>query len=139
MIKTIFYFCLLLSTGIVQALPDATTVFCQQYPDSGLCKNDKTDCTTCHAGPPNLNDYGKCVKTNLNGDFNSSIENAILSSEDEDCDNDGVSNHDEIVAGFLPGDKNNTPSNSNNDGNNEPRGTCDERNQESDWNICGYD
>jgi hypothetical protein len=62
-------------------------------------------CSTCHDGVPALNDYGADA-TAAAGATRTAKMQAI---EGDDSDGDGVSNIDEINAGFNPGDSGDTP------------------------------
>lgn len=74
----------------------------------------------CHTQtPPILNVYGEQLKTVLlpdkarplsHDDFTAGLKEAMQKIADLDADGDGVSNIQEIKEGYLPADKNNTPS-----------------------------
>lgn len=101
------------------AQPSAPGTFCKEFPNSPLCAGGGIDCTVCHTIPPALNAYGKQLKASLlpgqkrplkHDDFTRGLKDALAAIGDKDADGDGVSNNDEILAGYLPGDKNSKPS-----------------------------
>lgn len=126
----LFYVCATLSCGLVLSLcwspvrgvkakPSAPEVFCGVYGDSLLCKNGHISCQVCHAEtPPGMNPFGQQVAAQLlvgtkrplsHDDFVAGLKDVLLKIGAQDADGDGVSNMDEIKAGYLPGDKNHTP------------------------------
>lgn len=65
-------------------------------------------CETCHIGK-NLNSYGKDFKNTIK--IQKDITKTFLELNNLDSDEDGVSNYDEIIANFNPGDKFSYPKN----------------------------
>jgi hypothetical protein len=98
------------------AKPDGPKVFCETYPDSGLCEGTLVTCSLCHTStspPPNTawNQYGGAVygKRTPGADFAKDLPNALLAVEADDSDNDDLDNISEILLGSLPGDALSTP------------------------------
>ncbi|NRA65462.1 MAG: hypothetical protein HRU19_13325 [Pseudobacteriovorax sp.] len=103
MIRTILFSFAILLSNFAYASPDATTIFCQKYPNSGLCEDQAASCNVCHAGPPSLNDYGLSIKENIGGDLITNLPDALGKIEAIDSDGDGASNLTEIEENAHPG------------------------------------
>ncbi|SMF51703.1 hypothetical protein [Pseudobacteriovorax antillogorgiicola] len=91
--------------GQLMALPIGPSIVCQQFEDSPLCPS-QVSCTFCHTTPPQMNDFGTCIKNQLgDGTFDTELALALDTTQELDCDNDGFKNLQEIMAGTFPGDR----------------------------------
>jgi hypothetical protein len=121
---------------VVKAVPQATKIFCEQFPNSPHCRSGNADCTVCHTHPPQTNDYGGCLSDEIGfGDVAASMAGALKATQGLDCDGDGISNLDEILKGTPPG----VFDGSSGGDSGSPELNCEERNKLSDWDVCGYD
>jgi hypothetical protein len=100
------------------AIPQNTRLFCEGYPGSPLCVNQATVCTTCHSEAPNLNPYGRDLKSELilfpdydrkPAAFQKYLKPVLIKVEGADSDVDGFANGLEIDSGTAPGDANQKP------------------------------
>ena len=92
----------------VQARPPGPQLFCEVYPEAPDCVGGLVTCETCHTStdPVGWNQFGAYLSARISGagtDFESGLRDALLASEDEDTDGDGVSNLEEIILGTNPG------------------------------------
>lgn len=107
---------LLIKVEISQAKPTGPNLFCQANPDSPSCAGTAISCNHCHlAEPPAFNPFGKCLQNTLINEgllFPTSEDEmrAVLSIiASEDCDEDGLTNSEEIELGSMPGDPQSVP------------------------------
>ncbi len=107
-----------LGSATALAIPQNTRLFCEGYPDSPLCVNQATVCTTCHTEVPNLNPYGRDLRTELikfpDFDrkpvaFQKYLRPVMITVETLDSDADGTGNGSEIDVGTGPGDPTHKP------------------------------
>ena len=122
--------------GMARAKPSAPDAFCAVYKDSPLCSSGSVECTMCHTNPPAMNSFGEQLKSVLlpgqkrpleHDDFVKALPGALKQIETLDADGDGVNNLKEILAGYLPADKHNTPT--------DLKGSC----EPGKGGSCGYD
>ncbi len=88
------------------AEPVGPRLFCAHYADAPACRGFVVACTQCHTAPPELNDYGSAVAGVLSGDYEDTLDAALVAVEGDDSDGDGLSNLEEIILGTRPGDAN---------------------------------
>ena len=90
----------------VEAKPSGPMLFCSAYPDVPACQGQLPQCSLCHTStsPAAWNGYGLDLLTVLTGNFDESLEEALVEIEGKDPDGDGVSSLDELLMGTLPGD-----------------------------------
>ncbi len=121
--------------SLLEARPSTIVTFCEMYPESPQCVSGEFSCVSCHTNPPVNNEFGKCVSAGSDlweTDFEGAVRESLLKIENLDCDNDGISNIEEYLAGTDPGVANSTePTTENID--------CEDRDKLSNWNVCGYD
>ena len=103
MAKYLFFLTVYFHSVISFGKPIAPQVFCDRYGDSPHCKQ-QVSCEFCHSIPPSLNDFGSCLKEEVqSGEFERELGAALTRVEEEDCDNDGFSNFTEFEKGSFPG------------------------------------
>ncbi|SMF18210.1 hypothetical protein [Pseudobacteriovorax antillogorgiicola] len=98
-------------SDLSQGKPLGPHLFCEANPDAPACSGSAIACKYCHTGqPPAFNAYGRCFQQSLlnNGQLfpadKDAMSAALSAFGAEDCDEDGMSNQDEIKFGSLPGD-----------------------------------
>src|SRR5690606_5898955 len=111
MLRLVFIY-LLIKSGALLALPEATAEFCEVYPDSPHCQAGSVDCSFCHTSAPSLAPFGRCIKDELQGPLVQDLASTLASLEGGDCDGDGFSNLKEILFGTYPGDAKSKPKSS---------------------------
>jgi hypothetical protein len=104
--------------GVALAKPPAGGVFCATYPSAPACTGQQPSCTYCHVAPPQRNDFGAAVSSQLapgaprplsDSDFAAALPTALRAVEALDTDGDGVSNLEELQRGTLPADVHSFP------------------------------
>lgn len=111
--STFFLLTLLVSAG-ASALPTAPRAVCandELIGDVAACSGALPSCVLCHAGAPQLNDFGTAVADALYNNsaydfdnFDEHIASAVASINGADTDGDGLTNLEELVLGTMPGD-----------------------------------
>ncbi|MEO1230031.1 MAG: hypothetical protein AAFZ18_14090 [Myxococcota bacterium] len=121
------------------ALPPATSVFCETYPEVPACASGVADCSTCHTVPPARNVYGTQIEAQLASGvarpldaetFAAALPAALEAVEAADADGDGFANLDEISAGSSPADADLVPTQS------DP---CSSELPFRSLDVCGFD
>ena len=93
------------------AKPIAPKIFCDTYPDSGLCAGTLVTCSLCHTStsPSHYawNDFGNAVlgARDWETHFANDLPTALSLIEQDDSDGDSLDNISEILLGSLPGDE----------------------------------
>ncbi|MFN3202371.1 MAG: hypothetical protein ACE366_28490 [Bradymonadia bacterium] len=125
--------------------PSAPKAFCDLYTEAPKCQTGGVQCEVCHTTPPARNLYGDAVEKSMadidlprplgEPEFLMALPESLRAIEMDDADGDGVSNHEEILAGSWPADATSMPD----------YAACDEttaaRASRSDngWNVCDFD
>ncbi len=109
-IQTVLCAASLLLSVSGQAKPTGPRVFCDTYPDSGLCAGTLVTCSLCHTStsPTNVqwNQYGLAILTRRTWEtpFEDDLTDVLYAIEQEDTDGDTLDNISEILLGSQPGD-----------------------------------
>ena len=97
------------------AKPTGPKVFCDTYPDSGLCAGTLVTCSLCHTStsPSSVqwNSFGQAILTGRHWEtvFEQDLANVLYGLEQQDTDGDTLDNISEILLGSLPGDDRSIP------------------------------